>query len=144
MAVLLTILLMVMFTVQFITQFNPTQRRLITRRRIASGLMSNLDIVRWSHRRYESRHYSLLAYMPIDRLYSCRYHLSGTGRLYKYMVINGGHRSIEYISRRDAIDEIRYLTKPGLCIEEVETLVNPDSKSPVFHSQFIRPAFCSI
>lgn len=140
---LLTTLLTVLFAAQYITQFNPTLRRIDTIRRIRQGLLSNADIVRLTHRRYTARHYGLMDFKPIDHIYSCRYHLSSTGRLYKYRLVNG-YKSIDFISRYDAIEEIQYLFAPGNHIEEIEYLSNPGSKAPVFCSQFIRPVFCTI
>ncbi len=91
--IFITILLSILFAVQYISQSDKVLRRLITRRRILSHRVSYQDIVRISTQMYSKLHW-------LNDL-SCRVYQSKNGRLYRYQRING-HISVKFISHLQA------------------------------------------
>jgi hypothetical protein len=132
----LTVLLSVLFGVQFVTQFHGTLSRIASARKIYFGLLSNNDIVAISHKRYSKHHY-----IPRwDGTHeSCRFYISSSGRLYK-RIVNEGHTTVIYISRKWALLETRYTNDR----HEVSYVVKPGNVNSVVQTQYIRPALATI
>lgn len=96
----LTVLLSILFTVQYITQSDKVLRRIVTRGRIHAGRLSCNDIVRLTHKMYTGKQYT--AY---DNL-SGRVYKSTNGRLYHVRMLNG-HKSIRFVSLQRCIDHVQ-------------------------------------
>ncbi len=143
-----TMFLIFIFTMVFISQFvfRSGMRQIIMSKRIRLRELTRRDIVRISHKRYSVKDYGLPFFWNCteDKLVSCRYYLSDSQRLFKYIYI-AGHRSVEYLSIFDAIDEIKDLTRYnwrtpcGFGIEEIDRLVSP---YPHFSTVYLKP--CNI
>lgn len=131
----LTVLLSILFVVQYATQYTRALSRIASARKIHSGLLSNADIVAISHKRYSKHIYISRS----DTLESCRFHLSSTGRLYK-RIVNNGHFTVLYISRQWALAETKYT----LDRHEVSYLISPGSANSIVQTQFIRPVLAVI
>ncbi len=142
---MIAIILVLVFALQFICQFTFRRgiRQMILNKRIRRGELTRLDVVRISHKRYRAKDYGLPFFWNCteDKLVSCRYYLSDSQRLFKYIYI-AGHRSVEYISLFEAIDEIKDLTRgrsAGFGIEEIDRLTSP---YPHFSTVYLKP--CNI
>ena len=144
---ILTLITMAIIAAVYFTQPTNTLRRINTSARIRKGLISNLDIIAIFQQMYTKRHYTDIfrPWTDSELIVTCRYYLSSNGRLYRRILNANGHIGIHFVSRDDALQELRpyYRAYGGYYIggytDEVEYLCNPRSQCPVFISQFIRP-----
>lgn len=146
---ILTLITLAIIAAVYFSQSTDALRCINTAARIRKGLITNVDIVAIFQQMYTRRHYTLIPYRATNGLYrrltvSCRYSLSSNGRLYRTILNGNGHTGIHFVSREDALKELRpyYRNIGGHClgyIDEVEYLCNPHSQRPLFISQFITP-----
>ena len=152
MITILTALLLSLFAVQYITQYNNALRRIYTAKLIRNKRLSNNDIIRISHKRYTINHFWLPGSIAgAGNNTSCRFYLSSNGRLYKRITTPAGHKSVEFQSRGRALVDMKYTRYEAKILGNIDYnymesstpvnyLINPTSTRPVFISQFIRPA----
>ncbi len=132
----LTALLLTLFSVQYATQYSRALSRIASARKIYSGLLSNAEIVAISHKRYSIHDY--ISHSR-DRIESCRFYISSTGRLYK-RIVNKGHSTVIYISRKWALLETMHTNDRHVA----SYVVKPGNANSIVQTQYIRPALAVV